>query len=100
MDNIGLIGHSRGGEAVYIAGAFNRLKHYPDDATVEFDFGFDIKGVVSIAPVDGQYLPTGRKVRFRLKGLPAGRLYFAVKSFDEASRAALYRRLEKFGIRT
>jgi hypothetical protein len=62
MGNIALIGHSRGGEAVANAAAFNRLSHYPDDATLGFDFGFDIRGIVSIAPVDGQYLPTGRKV--------------------------------------
>jgi dienelactone hydrolase len=59
---IALMGHSRGGEAVANAAAFNHLSHYPDDASLEFDFGFDIKGIVSIAPVDGQYLPTGRKV--------------------------------------
>ena len=62
MGNIALMGHSRGGEAVANAAAFNRLRHYPDDASLEFDFDFDIKGIVSIAPVDGQYLPTGRKV--------------------------------------
>ena len=62
MGNIVLMGHSRGGEAVANAAAFNRLSHYPDDASVEFDFDFDIQGIVSIAPVDGQYLPTGRKV--------------------------------------
>lgn len=62
MGNIALMGHSRGGEAVANAAAFNRLKYYPDDATLKFDFGYDIKGIVSIAPVDGQYLPTGRKV--------------------------------------
>lgn len=62
MDNIVLIGHSRGGEAVANAAAFNRLTHYPDDASLEFDFGYPIQGIVSIAPVDGQYLPTGRKV--------------------------------------
>ncbi len=62
MGNIALIGHSRGGEAVANAAAFNHLSRYPDDATVEFDFGFEIRGIVSIAPVDGQYLPTGRKV--------------------------------------
>jgi dienelactone hydrolase len=60
MDNIGLIGHSRGGEAAAIAGSFNRLSHYPDDATVEFDFGFAIKAIVAIAPSDGQYKPAGR----------------------------------------
>ncbi|NNL31430.1 MAG: hypothetical protein HKO77_10425 [Gemmatimonadetes bacterium] len=62
MDNIVLIGHSRGGEAVANAAAFNKLSHYPDDASLSFDFGYDIQGIISIAPVDGQYLPTGRKV--------------------------------------
>lgn len=60
MKRIALMGHSRGGEAVAIAGAFNRLSHYPDDATVRFDFNFDIKALVAIAPVDGQYLPADR----------------------------------------
>lgn len=58
MTRIALMGHSRGGEAVAVAGAFNRLTHYPDDATVAFDFNFDIKSLVAIAPVDGQYRPT------------------------------------------
>jgi len=62
MGNIVLMGHSRGGEAVANAAAFNNLSYYPDDASLEFDFGYDIKGIVSIAPVDGQYLPTGRNV--------------------------------------
>lgn len=62
MGNIVLIGHSRGGEAVANAAAFNHLSYYPDDASLEFDFGYDIQGIISIAPVDGQYLPTGRKV--------------------------------------
>ena len=57
MTRIGLMGHSRGGEAVSIAGAFNRLPNYPDDATQKFNFNFDIKAIVAIAPVDGQYRP-------------------------------------------
>jgi hypothetical protein len=57
MKRIALMGHSRGGEAVAIAGAFNRLPYYPDDATVRFNFNFDIKALVAIAPVDGQYKP-------------------------------------------
>ncbi len=60
MTRIALMGHSRGGEAVAVAGAFNRLPFYPDDANQTFDFNFDIKGLVAIAPVDGQYLPTER----------------------------------------
>jgi len=62
LDRIALIGHSRGGEAVGHAAAFNRLYHYPDDASQTFDFGFNIRSIIAIAPVDGQYLPTGRKV--------------------------------------
>ncbi len=65
MGNIALIGHSRGGEAVALAAAFNRLTRYPDDASLEFDFGFDIRSVISIAPVDGQYLPADRRAPLR-----------------------------------
>jgi hypothetical protein len=57
MQNIALMGHSRGGEAVAVAAAFNTLTHYPDDATLSFDCQFDIKGIIAIAPVDGQYMP-------------------------------------------
>ncbi|RMH22612.1 MAG: hypothetical protein D6701_01220 [Gemmatimonadetes bacterium] len=59
---LALIGHSRGGEAVGHAAAFNRLTHYPDDASLRFDFGFDLRTIIAIAPVDGQYLPTDRFV--------------------------------------
>ncbi len=62
MENIGIMGHSRGGEAVGQAAALNRLTHYPDDATLTWEFGFPIKAVVAIAPVDGQYRPTSRLV--------------------------------------
>ncbi|MHC1765795.1 MAG: alpha/beta hydrolase family protein [Verrucomicrobiia bacterium] len=55
MDRIALIGHSRGGEAVAIAAAYNRLQHWPEDGTQSFEFGFNIRSVVAIAPVDGQY---------------------------------------------
>ena len=65
MDNIALIGHSRGGEAVALAAAFNRLTRYPDDASLEFDFGFDIRAVIAIAPVDGQYLPAEQRAPVR-----------------------------------
>jgi dienelactone hydrolase len=60
MHNIAIMGHSRGGEAVGHAAAFNRLARYPDDAKVKFDFHFDIKSVVAIAPVDAQYKPAGQ----------------------------------------
>jgi hypothetical protein len=62
MSRIALIGHSRGGEAVGHAAAFNHLEHYPDDANLKFDFGFDIRSLIAIAPVDGQYQPAEQLV--------------------------------------
>ncbi|MGH9390869.1 MAG: hypothetical protein ACRD1Z_14730, partial [Vicinamibacteria bacterium] len=55
LDRVALVGHSRGGEAVAIAAAFNRLSHFPDDATVAFDYGFGIRSLVAIAQIDGRY---------------------------------------------
>jgi len=63
LDRIALIGHSRGGEAVAVAAAFNPLPFYPDDGRVPFDYRFRIRGVVAIAPVDGQYKPAGTGTR-------------------------------------
>lgn len=57
LDKIALIGHSRGGEAVGIAATFNNLAHYPDNANIEFDYGFVIRSIIMIAPVDRQYQP-------------------------------------------
>jgi dienelactone hydrolase len=65
MGRVALIGHSRGGEAVAVAAAFNRLDRYPDDATLEFDYGFGIRGVIAIAPSDGQYEPRDRPTPLR-----------------------------------
>jgi dienelactone hydrolase len=59
MDRIALIGHSRGGESVAHAAAFNRLERYPDDANVRLDYNFAIRSVIAIAPCDGQYKPAG-----------------------------------------
>lgn len=60
MENIALIGHSRGGEAVGTATAFNKLTYYPNNADINFNFHFNIKAVVAIAPTDGQYKPAGK----------------------------------------
>ena len=57
LSRITLMGHSRGGEAAATAAAFNRMKYYPEDANIKFDYGFAIKSVVAIAPADGQYKP-------------------------------------------
>ncbi|MCP5275128.1 MAG: hypothetical protein H6936_09815 [Burkholderiales bacterium] len=55
IDEIILIGHSRGGEAVAIAASFNALSFFPDNANLEFDFNFNIMGIVEIAPTDERY---------------------------------------------
>jgi len=60
LEQIVLMGHSRGGEAVAIANAFNTLRRYPDDATLAFDYGFQIQGVLALAPSDGFYRPRGQ----------------------------------------
>ncbi len=57
MSNLAVMGHSRGGEAAAVAAFLNKLSYYPDDAKQKFDFKFNIKAVVAIAPVDGQYRP-------------------------------------------
>ncbi len=54
-DRIALMGHSRGGEAVSVAHAFNGLDHFPNDATVRFDYGFSIRALVAIAQTDRHY---------------------------------------------
>lgn len=59
-DNIALIGHSRGGEAAALAAAFNKLPVHPDHGGLRFDFGYNIRAVVAIAPSDGQYRPRKR----------------------------------------
>jgi dienelactone hydrolase len=55
MKQIALIGHSRGGEAIAIAAAFNQLDFYPDNASVKFDFHFDIRSLIALAPTDRRY---------------------------------------------
>lgn len=88
-ERIALIGHSRGGEAVAVAAAFNRMGAYPDDGTLAFDYGYGIRAVAAIAPVDGQYRPGGigtplRDVSyFTLQGSQDGDMF----SFDGARQA-------------
>lgn len=59
VNNVALMGHSRGGEAVATAALFNTLEYYPEDANIRFDYHYPIKSLVAIAPVDGQYKPAG-----------------------------------------
>ena len=57
LGRVALVGHSRGGEAVAEAAHFNRLPYHPDDARQRFDYGFGIRAVIAIAPIDDQYDP-------------------------------------------
>ena len=55
LNNVVLIGHSKGGEAITVASYFNNLPHYPGKPEITFDYGFGIKSLVGIAPSDGLY---------------------------------------------
>jgi dienelactone hydrolase len=59
LDRIALVGHSRGGEAVGLAAAFNRMSHYTENGKIIWNFEFAIRSVVAIAPVDQQFKPGG-----------------------------------------
>ena len=78
IENISLIGHSRGGEAVGHAALFNSLPYYPDNAKAKFDYNFNLKSIIAIAPVDGQYQPAG--IRTPLKDVS----YFVLHGSHDA----------------
>ncbi len=54
LNNISLIGHSRGADAVAIAAVMNKFDRYPYDGNIRFHFNFSIKSIVQIAPPDKQ----------------------------------------------
>ena len=55
FNNIIVMGHSRGGEAVNIASKFNELKIFPDNGNVDLDYNFNIKAIITLAPTDYRY---------------------------------------------
>lgn len=81
LDNIILMGHSRGGEAVSIAAAYNKLAYFPDDANMEFDFNFGIQGVVTIAPTDARYFR-----RVELENIN----YFSIQGAYDSDEASFF----------
>ncbi|MFY0630579.1 MAG: hypothetical protein JXR05_09370 [Flavobacteriaceae bacterium] len=64
-ENLSLIGHSRGGEAVGHAALLNTLPYYSDDATIKLDYNYNIKSIIAIAPVDGQYAPGNTRTKLK-----------------------------------
>lgn len=81
LNKVILMGHSRGGEAVSIAAAYNKLSHFPDNANVKFDFNFGIKGLVAIAPTDIRYFR-----RIELKDVS----YLSIQGTYDADEASFY----------
>lgn len=64
-NNIALLGHSRGGEACAIAYNYNELTKLPEDGNKSLDYGFNIKGVIEVAPTYDQYSPGGKYVTLK-----------------------------------
>jgi hypothetical protein len=65
LSNIGLMGHSRGGEAITIAYLFNQLNYLPDyPSNVLFkNYNFGIKVLFSISGTEDGYTPLGRSLQ-------------------------------------
>lgn len=62
-ENIAIAGHSRGGEMVATAYLFNQYDHYPENAVISFDYHFNIKSLIAIAPTVNQYKPADHSVK-------------------------------------
>lgn len=88
MSRIALIGHSRGGEAVTVAAAYNKLPASPENGNIKFDYNFGIRSVISIAGTDGQYKPAGQPTVLKDVNYLAiqGSHDMDVSSFDGASQ--------------
>lgn len=64
-ENIAIAGHSRGGEMVATAYLFNRYDRYPENGSVTFDYNYNIKSIIAIAPTVNQYRPAGHSVELQ-----------------------------------
>ncbi len=61
-ENIAIAGHSRGGEMVATAYLFNGYDRYPENGTIRFDYHFNIKSLIALAPTVNQYKPADHSV--------------------------------------
>ncbi|TCJ01131.1 MFS transporter [Cytobacillus praedii] len=88
MEQIALIGHSRGGEAIAIAAAFNEMQHPPNNGNIQFDYNFSIRTLISIAGIDGLYLPAGKPIPLKNVNYLAlqGAHDMDVNSFDSTNQ--------------
>ena len=61
-ERIALAGHSRGGEMVATAALFNDYDRYPENGVTAFDYHYNIRSLIAIAPTEGQYEPGDHSV--------------------------------------
>ena len=61
-DNLAIAGHSRGGEMVATAYLFNQYDRYPENGTIRFDYHYNIRSLIAIAPTVNQYQPADHPV--------------------------------------
>ena len=61
-EEIGLAGHSRGGEMIADAYLFSQYENYPSNGMFELDYPFSIKALLAVAPSYGQYEPADHMV--------------------------------------
>ncbi len=61
-DNLAVAGHSRGGEMAATAYLFNHYSRYPENGEIVFDYGYNIKSIIAIAPTADQYRPADHSV--------------------------------------
>lgn len=61
-ENIAIAGHSRGGEMAATACLFNGYDRYPENGAVKFDYHYNIKSIIAIAPTVNQYKPADHSV--------------------------------------
>jgi hypothetical protein len=62
LNNIGLVGHSRGGEAIAVVSHFNKLEYMTQFPSIKFDYNFGIKSLFSIAGTDNSFRNMGNKL--------------------------------------
>ena len=61
-DSIAIAGHSRGGEMVATAYLFNGYDNYPENGNIDFDYHYNIRSIIAIAPTVDQYKPADHSV--------------------------------------
>lgn len=69
LNHIALIGHSRGGEAVAAAAAFNKMKRYPKNGNITFGFNFNIRTLIVFAPSDIYQPPFERSTPVEIRDI-------------------------------